>query len=359
MNFIYFMPLLAIVFCNYSITINESLLNPNYSKQDTIKTMRIEYYSEIDKGNPNAGAGKMINPDGSVFYMGKADYQPYIKRCVYELNELEAAKLLESKLVFLPYFRETKKDITLGQYFEAIQAKEKIRSLFPKNLDGYYKHAKEDRAYFDTFLSSDLRVAGGFFVIRLNDDIYYLDKAYYRLEWEKPEELFTSNCEDTYREGRLYEFIGRSPLVQSKIEEGKPDPVFNYKEEDMVASILTSPCAGICEVYRLEIYGSGRMVYTGYSGLEPLGKHETKTSSAKIKLLLKRALSVNYAAYFEAANLEPRPFTPDEQSIITNIWSLDGQLQELISPSRTPQELSDFYNFFVQLFEDEIKALKK
>ncbi len=185
------------------------------------KNLKVEIYAQVDKGRRDAGSDKHVGLDGKVYHMGRADYRPFLKKCETILNEQQSEELLNSNLIFLPYFKENKPTITLKKYFEMIQDSTLSATLFPKNLEGYISYPEDDRMFFGTLLSAQLYSASIVTVIYADQNTYYIEEIYYRLEKELPQQVFENNCNDEFEEGELMTFIKTSDLVQKKIKEGQ------------------------------------------------------------------------------------------------------------------------------------------
>jgi hypothetical protein len=171
------------------------LLNIKKSPME-IQDMHIEIYSEIDTADKSNWTDRVEFPDGSVEYMGKQLYKPYVKQCIYTLNEKQKNILLETPLRFLPYFREVKEDVSLYDFLQDPSNPK----LYPKNLDGYITYNKdEDRAFFSTIIEPTVQYPQSIIILRNGKDIVYINDLFYTFNWESLLQDIIPECNDQYQ----------------------------------------------------------------------------------------------------------------------------------------------------------------
>ncbi len=184
-------------------------------------TMRVELYREVQRGDPNAGANKHVASDGKVYGMGKAEQRPFIQRCELTLDDTARAGLLQQKLTYMPYFRDSKPEITLGTYFEAQGNADKMRALIPVSLEKYLEHPDASRANLDTVIEPGTQGLSSVTVVWLDGEHWYVDRAYYRFSSFDPGKLQRGACEDVI-EGSFEQFMRYSPIINARRTEGSP-----------------------------------------------------------------------------------------------------------------------------------------
>ena len=329
---------------------------------------RIEVYTEIDAGRPDAGGDTFTFSDGTVYYGGKADYKPFIKKCTYKLGEAALSELLKENLRFQAYFKENKPDITLGDYFNslAIDKTEAHRALFPKNLYAFSSYPEEERNSYNTLLSDGYYQ--GIIAVFLNDSTWYVDNAFYNSSIPLKLGNLEAECNEQYIEGNLKDFIKLSPIVQRKTNEGIADLMSNSK-------LPNYPLTGIVAAmgrhdgrgqgtWSFEIMADGKINYQHENRIQssepaPLVK-STYASPQKIAELL-MLYKNNVAKSLESPDLScPSLPNHDEDPMYIKIWNNGMLVTHYLyeNDSRTPVWRS-FVKEFSALFADEMGIKKE
>jgi hypothetical protein len=72
-----------------------------------------------------------------------------------------------------------------------------------------------------------------------------------------------------------------------------PPPRIDY-DSVFVASLLRSPCYGLCPHYELRVYASGRVTYSGKANVDSIGFFEGRMDSMLVVQLVQKANEINY-----------------------------------------------------------------
>ncbi|MCP3057377.1 hypothetical protein LXT21_01145 [Myxococcus sp. K38C18041901] len=203
------------------------------------QTLRFERYREVHRG----------------------DARTVIERC--ELVPPQGVDPLSLKLLFLPYFGETKPDTTLGAFLEEQEAHagSAERAPFPSNLEGYLRHPASERREFRTLVEPQSPFRD-LLVVRRGEARWYVDEVFYRLEglpgWAP------GACTDVV-EGRFEDFLRFSPLVQLRLHEGlpwlaHPEAAPARSADDRVLELSKSPGLPNTRSFSLTVFRSGRFL---------------------------------------------------------------------------------------------------
>lgn len=312
---------------------------------------RIEFYSEVDLGDPNAGSNKW-EFGGKTVYGGRADHQPHIKRKTITLSDQQKKDLLNQQLVFLPYFKEQKPGITLEQYFSLSQnSRQKFRELFPVSLDGLYSHKETD--FFSTKLVYENSYESGLTVIWLSPSVWYLDEVYYRIESLEKFVQKEQTHEEVIMEGALNDFLRLSPIFQLKLHEGFSEltpkterPVI--PPNNMVFSYQLTPGMPNTISYYYEVWSDGTIKQAGGAA--------QKVSYLFVTKLLLKSLRLDWKNYERLANEAPPAFAHDKQVVLLNIWN-EGHNYKLHDPDMSSGlPLENFRDFALNLIGEELSA---
>ncbi|MFY1825036.1 hypothetical protein ACN47A_03920 [Myxococcus fulvus] len=249
------------------------------------QTLRFERYREVNRG----------------------DSRPVIERC--ELVPPQGVDPLSLKLVFLPYFGETKPDTTLGAFLEEQETHggSAHRALLPSNLEGYLRHAAEERRAFRTLVEPQSQYTD-LLVVRRGDAQWYVDEVFYRLEGL--EDWAQGACTDVV-EGRFEDFRRFSPLVQLRLHEGlpwlaHPEAAPARSAGDRVVELSKSPGLPNTRSFSLTVFRDGR--FHRRSTLEG------EQSGADVHRLTTLLIAASRIAPIPVALLPPR-FAHDAQTL--------------------------------------------
>lgn len=324
---------------------------------------RIEVYQQQDLGDPDAWNNTWTDPLGKTVYGGARDYRPHIVRRTLLLDDMQKNALLELPLTFLPYFREERPGITLGQYAGACRSKDRevFRKLFPANLDGLYSHRdNENFSYFDTHLLYDLGSQENITVIWLDADTWYVDQVYYRLN-DTGELLKDGKWEEEVLvKGELNDFKRYSPVFRAKLNEGFPEltPAVSFPvlpSQGLVFSYLLSPGMPNTTSYSMELSADGTLRYR-INGSQSV-KH---LDAGRMTALFLHTLLLDWQQYENEANSRPLSQDHDRQQVSMTVWT-EGKQYRLHDPylASDASPLAVFMQFVLALFEPELQLGKK
>lgn len=291
---------------------------------------RIEFYSEIDKGDPNSGNQKWTDPNGKTVYGGKREYRPFIIRKTYLINEPQKTQLLKMQLRWLPYFGEQKENITLKQYFEAIINTDRyaLYSLLPKNLTEFNskKETEENYQYYSTLLAYEKSYPTEFTVVWLDKNTWFVNDMYYSFN-EDLTKLMQNGKDEIIAEGNFDDFLRLSPIFQYKLTEGFPDIKLNGLKnpipmDKIVLGIALSPGMPNTNDYNIQITGNGSIMTQGY-------KSEQKIDLTLLTKLLFEAQNLNLKEY--NLNKLKAVKEDDGQTYTISAWK-DGVLHQIENP---------------------------
>lgn len=347
---------------NTSFT-SESVIstNQNISNMKINTQARIEVYNEKDFGSADAGSEVFHFPDGTVQYGGKRNYQPFITKCTYLLDEKTLLQLLQQNLEFQIYFKATKPAITLRDYFNSLsESKEQIHSmLFPKNLYGFQENKEKYGGFSDVFLSD--RYYGPYVAVFLNDSVWYVDNIYYKGDIISKLKNLTPICEEQFVEGSIQDFVNTSPIFQIKFTEGiaelsEANTTKMYPNNGIVAAISLSPGMPNSHYFNLEIRADGTFKYTSNTTMKSIGilKDEKKKTIRfdKITALLMHYDSIKNM--ISDGSLAIQKMENDQQVTTIKIWNR-GQLKQHTITSDSNQELINFREYFLNLIKKDIE----
>jgi len=316
---------------------------------------KIEVYSEIDQGDPNAGNYKSTDPNGNVVFGGKADYRPSILRQTYLINQAQKAVLLKTTLRWFPYFGLQKENTTLEQYFEAVANTDRYsfyKEMLPPNLNFLFsqKNNDEDYPYYGTLLVYEASYPQHFMVVWLDKNTWFVNNIFYSLDGGLLEFLEDAQ-EDILFEGEFDDFLRYSPIFQYKLSEGFPSiNSSNIKEtiplNDIVLGIELSPSTPNTLSYKIQITGDASIIEQGI-------KSNEKIDPNTLTAILFEAQKLNWESY----NLNKIPTYPadDQQTFSISVWK-NGSLQHLSDPDLN---LESPLKHFVEMVKEvpEIKSI--
>lgn len=292
--------------------------------------MRIEVYTEVNRGDPNAFADRMVMPEGKGYGMGKADYQPTIQRCEYTLDAAAREKLLEQKLTYLPYFREKKPAITLADYFAAQDSTEKMRPLLPFSLEQYLKHPAKDRASFDTIIEPESTAVRSIAVVWLDDKHWYVDQAFYSIATSSLPRTDHVPCK-TLMDGTLAEFMRDSPIVAKARTEGSsllqhPKSGMFFPFDSPAIELSKSPGGPGSTSWQLTVLRDGAYVF-GSDLKKPAGFDPHRLTQLRIAARKARLTSLQS---------RPAAFAHDRSETTLRMTIDDKLVQEQLSGDSDP-----------------------
>jgi hypothetical protein len=314
---------------------------------------RIEVYSEIDKGNPNAGNDKWTDPIGNTVYGGKADYRPHILRKTYLIQEEQKAALLQKTLTWLPYFKEEKEAITLEQYFQAAANTDRypFYNMLPRNLNWLLtqKEKDENYPYYNTLLVYEASYPPSFTVVWLDEKTWFIDQVYYRANGGFSEWMQEAQ-EDLVLEGAFDDFLHLSPIFQYKLTEGFPSIKLHPLRQtiplnDTVLALALSPGMPNTHSYSIQITGDGSIINKGF-------KSGDKINPNQLTAILFEARKLDWESY--NLNRIPKQFIHDKQNFSIAAWK-EGWLRHIDDFNLSSPPLMDFIKMVKEV--PEIKAL--
>ncbi|MFY2559326.1 hypothetical protein ACN469_16965 [Corallococcus terminator] len=296
----------------------------------TAPTVRFELYREVDRGAPKAGSNVHMGPDGKPQGMGRREYHPVIERCA--LVPPKDVDPLATRLVFLPYFRETKPATTLGEFFKAQAAHDpaRLRKLLPTSLEGYLRHPVDSRQSLDILVEPQSQ-SMSVLVAWSGETQWYTDQVFYRLEgidgWKR-------GAGTDVVEGSLKDFIRCSPLVQLRLSEGvsqlqHPERAHVSSANNRVLKLSKSPGMPNTRSFTLEVFADGR-----FERRTTLDGESTGTDVHRLTSLL---ITASKLAPIPPAPL-PRRFMHDAQETSVS-YRVKGRTQDVTLDSDTPADV--------------------
>ncbi|MBI3244024.1 MAG: hypothetical protein HYZ49_17210 [Chloroflexi bacterium] len=143
----------------------------------------------------------------------------------------------------------------------------------------------------------------------------------------------------------LATFILSAILVACALSTPEPTPAPDYS--DLVITLQRTPCFGTCPIYKLTVYGDGRVEYEGEQFVAVEGTQTATITADQVKAL---------AAAFEQANYFTLPdnytaLVTDLPTTITSVTfngqtktieNYGGCFEEIDSLNKAPQALCDF-----------------
>ena len=133
-----------------------------------------------------------------------------------------------------------------------------------------------------------------------------------------------------------------------KVEEKIEVTEFSYTDADMVASIERTACFGVCPVYKMEVYGNGKIVYEGMLNVKNIGKYTGQTTKENIDKLLSSAKEIGYADLNDAYDSKLVTDLPSSTTVVL----LDGVAKKVYARYGTPDKVLIFQKYFDTLFKD-------
>lgn len=354
----------AIIFATYTLctTWASCFPNPQPGMHYDNDFPRIEVYTEKDKGDPDAGNNQWTDPNGKTVYGGARDYQPHIVRTTIRLDAIQKKALQELTMTFLPYFREQRTPITVGQYAEASRSadREAFRKMFPASLEGLYSY-KDNTSYpfFDTRLLYQVTHPSNITVVWLDENTWIVDHMYYRIE--NLDQLVTNvkQEETELSEGEFEAFLRYSPLFQAKLHEGFTEltpeaglPVL--PSEGLVFSYSLSPGMPNTTSYTFELSADGTLKYS-VNGL-----HSVKQLDAdRITTLCLHTFHLNWERYESESASRPSSQDHDRQQVSITVWS-EGKSYRLrdVRLESDASPLGAFMKFVLEFFAPELQRGK-
>ncbi len=318
---------------------------------------RIEFYTDKDYTDHSNWTDKYEGADGKVYYMGARDYKPFIDRKTYLLNEQQAAKLMKSELVFLPYFGEIKENITFEQYLKTslLQNSPQRTNLFPRALDKYLSYPKEDRLYYNTIVEYEKNHPSNVVVVWLNKDTWYVDDVFYRMEIDEILKEAKAVEEQQLIKGDIKNFMDHSFLIQPKLTEGITSLQTNkdkkwFKNDEVVLEIALTPGEPGSKSYSYKFYADGKISDGGsnYSTYSYLTNHlqwigiQNELREINLKNL--------------SGNMLPTQFVHDGQSYIVGAFQTDRYYRLVYGHGNPmPESVHKFMNYVLKVASESQK----
>lgn len=313
---------------------------------------RIEVYSEIDKGDPNAGNDKWTDASGNTVYGGKADYKPHVLRKTYLIPATQKAELLQTALHWLPYFGEEKESTTLEQYFQAAANTDRypFYQMLPQNLIWLLtqKETDENYSFYQTLLVYEASHPQTFTVVWLDENTWFVNEVFYKAEGDFLE-LMQEAQEEIVVEAKFDNFLRLSPVFQYKLTEGFPSITLHPTEkiiplDEVVLGIALSPGMPNTVSYDIQIAGDGSIMRQGF-------KSETKIDPNTLTSILLEAQKLNWESYYiNDLSKMPKSFAHDQQSFSVSAWK-NGRLYRITDPNLSSE------NAPLSIFVKKLKAI--
>ncbi|KOY86705.1 hypothetical protein AD998_11610 [bacterium 336/3] len=313
---------------------------------------RIEIYSEVNKSEQNAGNDKWVSSDNKVIHGGKRDYNLYIKRQTYLMNEKQKAMLLNTSLNWLPYFGIKKDNITLKQYFDAITNTNRsiLYKLLPENLNFLLLQKEIDKnyLYYNTMHVYENASVHNMVVVWLDENTWFIDNLYYSSN-DALKEYTKEGKEDIIAKGSFKDFLNLSSIFQYKLTEGFSNLKYRRQTptiplEEIVLGISLSPGMPNTISYDIKVMGDRTVISSNI-------KLKNKIDTHKLTTLLLKAKSFDWQSKY--AN-DLTPFAHDKQILTISVW-VNGILYRVSNPY---QDKDSSFIEFVKMVEQELFSIK-
>lgn len=315
---------------------------------------RIEIYTEQDYADQSNWSDHTTDPSGRTVYMGKRISEPFIDRTTYLISPENVESLLNNSLVFFPYFKEEKSNITLASYFKLDSAKHlpEFKKQFPFHLEGFKAYPEDDRFYFSTIIDYQKTHPRRVEVVWLNENQWYVNHVFYALDLDSFKLENQKILDEKLVEGTLQDFIRFSNIIQPKLSEG-----MNYlrittelpelNPENTVLIIALTPGGPGSNSFEYTLEGNGELSdHNRY--------HHTKLAHYKVVEVLIKSSRIDFEGL--SMNPKPQPFVHDGQSLVIRAWS-KGMLRNLTYGSGgepIPSVVNQFYDEMYQLMQGEL-----
>jgi Domain of unknown function (DUF6438) len=126
-------------------------------------------------------------------------------------------------------------------------------------------------------------------------------------------------------------------------------PVEVKVENELMVSLQRTPCFGRCPVFKIELYGDGKVVYEGRAFSTRLGTHKAVASTELMKAILQKANDIKYLTF--------NGKYPKGESMITDIPTtisyvkLGSESKMIHNNYDAPTELLEFERWLESQFE--------
>jgi hypothetical protein len=324
----------------FVLLIRENANAQNVKTAEPISTMsnpkqypRIEVYSEIDKGDPNAGNNQWIDSNGNTVYGGRASYQPHILRKTYLISEGQKAKLLQTALHWLPYFGEKKENTTLEHYFQAAANTDRysLYQMLPQNLNWLLtqKLKGEDYSYHNTLLVYEASHPQEFTVVWLDENTWFVNEVFYNAAGNF-QAFMQDGQEDIVAKAQFDDFLRLSSIFQHKLTEGFPSIKLHPTQtvvplDEVVLEIALSPGMPNTVSYSIRITGDGSLMQQGF-------KSKQKIDPNTLTAILLEAQKLNWESYYiNDLSKMSKAAVHDRQSFSISAWK-NGRLYHITDP---------------------------
>ena len=125
-----------------------------------------------------------------------------------------------------------------------------------------------------------------------------------------------------------------------------PPPKPEFK--DVIISLERNACYGVCPVYKLTIFGNGKVVYKGIRFVNATGTKTYQISRDKIKELVGKFYEIDY---FALKDKYDGPVT-DAPATITSI-TIDGKTKRVVNYYGAPKKLIELEDKIDEMADSE------
>ncbi len=136
--------------------------------------------------------------------------------------------------------------------------------------------------------------------------------------------------------------------IPIKFESPKPiGPLKPIEFEEVVLTLERTACEGNCPIYKLTIYGDGKIVYEGKRLVNVTGTQTTKISPDKVKDLVNEFYRIDYFSLKEKYTIRCyRGICQDVTDLPTTITSItiDGKSKKVENYYGAPKQLDELEN---------------
>lgn len=136
-------------------------------------------------------------------------------------------------------------------------------------------------------------------------------------------------------------------LLACKSKKNAQSTKVDYKATDVIASIEKTPCFGFCPVYKLDIYGDGKVVYKGTKNVDNVGDYTGKATQEQLDQLFNQAKELGFAEFEKEYD---GPVT-DLPTTYVAVWT-NGELKKIKARYNVPDQLAQFIKYFDALSKE-------
>lgn len=125
------------------------------------------------------------------------------------------------------------------------------------------------------------------------------------------------------------------------------------KTDDIIFTIRKTGCKGICPIYYMAIYESGKVVYEGDKNVLKIGSYKKTIDSKQLKHLIKKFNKANYF-HFEDEYTSPKTDLPTTYTS----FNKKGNTKKIRNYSGAPKKLNELEILLNNIAHNELGWMK-